>query len=522
MNKKRRILNIVNFIRGYDSEPQPKGETYRTVLEQIKLIDKYNFKATFLIQYDALTFPEYQKLMPSLDSSRYETGVWFEIHKPLAEDCGIKWRGEREWDGRVQYGFPMGYSRDERAAMVNRLFEKFRDVMGFYPRVFGSWFFDSFTVRYITEKYGLDALCNCKEQYGTDGYTLWGGYYGQAYYPSKTNVFIPAQSKEEQLNVPLFRMLGSDQVYQYDCGMNEDGSARASQSVITLEPVYKKAGGGLPQWVDWYLKENYNGECLSFCYAQAGQENSFGWSAMKDGLNYQFKEFARLEKENKIEIETLGESGKWFKNTFASTPASAITAHSAFDDPNKDSAWYCSKNYRVNLYGTGGHFRIRDLHIFDDSIEDPFENNICRENYAVYETLPVADGFLFSGNHIISGIYFADKDTGNELLYDEMEFEDCGKGRCKVSFADSAGGAVIFSLNENGLTVSRNKDFIMENRIGRVSEYLPAVFSVSDNELALCYKGKNYCVKLSAGKFLSEKKIVSEHGVIGIKFLLKR
>lgn len=519
MEKKRQILNIVNFIRGYNSEPQPDGETYHTVLEQIKLIDKYNFKSTFLIQYDALTFPEYQELMPSLDKSRYEVGVWFEIHKPLAEDCGIEWRGEREWDGHVQFGFPMGYSKEERAKMVDKLFEKFYDVMGYYPRVFGSWFFDSFTIRHITEKYGLDALCNCKEQYGTDGYTLWGSYYGQAYYPSKTNVFIPAQNEKEQLPVPLFRMLGSDQVYQYDFGMNEDSSARAAQSVITLEPVYKEAGGGLPKWVDWYLKENFNGECLSFGYAQAGQENSFGWQKMKDGLRYQFEEFARLEKENKIEIETLGESGKWFKNTYCSTPASAITAHSAFDDPDKDSVWYCSKNYRINLYGEDKHLRIRDLHIFDESIEDPFENTVCKENYAVYETLPVVDGFLFSGNHIRSGIYFTDKETGEELTYDEMIFDDKSDGKCEVKFT-SSNGDIVFSLNENALTISSDNDFVLENKIGRISEFNPTICNLNDTELVLIYNDKRYAVKLTAGKFVDEKKIISKNGEIKAAFNL--
>lgn len=510
MEKKRQILNIVNFIRGYNSEPQPEGETYRTVLEQIKLIDKYNFKSTFLIQYDALTFPEYEKLMPSLDKNRYEIGVWFEIHKPLAEDCGIEWKGEREWDGHVQFGFPMGYSKENRAKMVDKLFEKFYEVMGYYPRVFGSWFFDSFTIRYISEKYGLDALCNCKEQYGTDGYTLWGGYYGQAYYPSKTNVFIPAQSEKEQLHVPLFRMLGSDQVYQYDYGMNKDSSARASQSVITLEPVYKKAGGGLPSWVDWYLKENFNGECLSFGYAQAGQENSFGWNAMKDGLRYQFEEFSKLEKENKIVIETLGESGKWFKNTYKSTPASTITAHSAFDDPNKDSVWYCSKNYRINLYGENNHLRIRDLHIFDESIEDPFENTVCKENYAVYETLPVIDGFLFSGNRIKSGVYFTDKEKGNELSYDEMIFKDKSDGKCEVRFV-SSNGDLVFELSENEITITGEKDFVIENKIGRKSEFLPDVCNISDTELVLGYKNKKYSVKLLSGNFVNEKIIKSEN-----------
>lgn len=181
MENKRQIVNIVNFIRGYNSEWQPFGETYRTVKNQIKLIDKYNFKATFLIQYDALTFGWYKRLMPSLDKDRYEVGVWFEVHKSLCEACGIEWRGRRNWDGHVHCGFSMGYTNEEKMLLLDKLFEQFKSVMGYYPRVLGSWFFDTFTARYVSEKYGIDAFCNCKEQYGTDGYTLWGGYYGQAF-----------------------------------------------------------------------------------------------------------------------------------------------------------------------------------------------------------------------------------------------------------------------------------------------------------------------------------------------------
>ena len=532
MENKRQIINIVNFIRGYNSEPQPEGETYRTVLEKIKLIDKYNFKSTFLIQYDALTFPEYQKLMPSLDKERYEIGVWFEIHKPLAEDCGIEWRGRREWDGHVHCGFSMGYSQEERAKLLDKLFEKFHEVMGYFPRVFGSWFFDTFTVRYIQEKYGLDALCNCKEQYGTDGYTLWGGYYGQAYYPSLKNVFIPAQHKEEQLNVPLFRMLGSDQVYQYDYGTKSDFSPRAAQAVITLEPVYHDAGGGLNKWVDWYMKENFNGECLSFGYAQAGQENSFGWRKMKDGLRYQFELFSKLEKENKIEIEQLGESGRWFKNTYSSTPASTITAHSAFDDPDKDSVWYCSKNYRINLYGENHHLRIRDLHIFDESMEDPFEHTVCKKNYAIYETLPAVDGFIYSGHGIKAGMYFTDLKSGNELEYSNMKFTEKSENAAEVEFIGSNGN-IKFTLNENEVEISAEHDFIIENKIGRKEglqskfgkegthgTFFPAVCKQTENELELSYRGKKYKIILSAGIFMSEKKISSENGKIKAEFIL--
>lgn len=515
MEQKKQIINIVNFIRGYNSEWQPFGETYLTVKNQIKLIDKYNFKATFLIQYDALTFSWYQKLMPSLDKDRYEIGVWFEVHKSLCEACGIKWRGRRNWDGHVHCGFSMGYTNEEKMLLLDKLFEQFKSVMGYYPRVLGSWFFDTFTARYVSEKYGIDAFCNCKEQYGTDGYTLWGGYYGQAYYPSKKNMFIPAQNEDMQIPVPLFKMLGSDQVYQFDFSMADDYSPAKSQSVITLEPVYHDYGGGLPKWVDWYLEENFNGECLSFGYAQAGQENSFGWQKMKDGLFYQFDLFDKMQKEGKIVIEQLGESGRWFKENYKITPASTITAHSAYDDPNKDTVWFCNKNYRINLYGEDDTIRIRDLHIFDEDIEDPFEHEVCKENYAVYDTLPVVDGYLYSGNGVRSGVYFYDKATDNELTYDKMTFEDKGNDECRVCFDN-----VVFDLSDRVVIISAPKDFVIKNRIGATNEFSPSVVSVCDDELVLIYKGNKYALKLQSGKFVDSNTIESMDSKIIVELLL--
>ena len=84
-------------------------------------------------------------------------------------------------------------------------------------------------------------------------------------------------------------------------------------------------GGGEPKWVDWYFRENFNGECLSFGYAQAGQENSFSWPRMKDGLTYQFEQLEKLQNEGKITVEPLGETGRWYQKTYSETPASAIS-----------------------------------------------------------------------------------------------------------------------------------------------------------------------------------------------------
>ena len=107
-----------------------------------------------------------------------------------------------------------------------------------YPRVAGSWIMDSFSMNYLREKYGMDAFCVCRDQWGTDCYTLWGGYFNQGYYPCKKNMLIPAQTKDEQIPVPVFRMLGSDPIEQYDAGCDEEYNMAKAQPVCTLEPVW--------------------------------------------------------------------------------------------------------------------------------------------------------------------------------------------------------------------------------------------------------------------------------------------
>jgi len=508
MPKNRQIVNIINFIRAIEPRNASIDLLY-TTKKQIELMEQYQFSGTFLIQYDALLLPEYQELLKALDPARYEIGIWYEVVQPLTEKCGIEWTGRYPWDWHCHCGFPIGYTNEQREIMIDEFFAKFREVFGYYPRVFGSWMFDSHTIRYMNDKYGLDAICNCKEQYGTDGYTLWGGYYGQAYYPARNNIFMPAQTEEQRLDVPLFRMLGSDPVYQYDFGMDPETGAK-TQGVITLEPVYNGKGGGVPVWVDWFLQENYNDDCLTFGYAQAGQENPFGWDKMKDGLIYQFAQFDRLQKEGKIEIEPFGKTGRWFKETYKDTPASAITAHSAYDDPDKDSVWYCSKHYRVNLYGDHGVLRVRDIHLFDETYGDLFNDAICFGNEATYETLPWVDGNRHTGGGILSGLYLTR--DGEDVTYEgKMVFTDKGNGIAEVRFGD-----VTFVLTPDMIGIKAPWDFTIEHRIGKDNDHMPSVELLYNKKMDLSYDGQRYSVSLRKGNFRTSKKIVSEGGAVSL------
>ena len=199
-----RIVNIVNFIRNIEPRSEEITETvlYETVARQAAQLAEYGLPATFLLQYDALINPRYRQLLTQDVYPGTEVGGWWEITQPHVEAAGLKWRGRYPWDWHADVGFATGYTPEERRKLVDVYMEKFKEVFGKYPTAIGSWFIDAYTLGYMYDKYGIVASCNCKDQIGTDGYTLWGGYWNQAYYPSRVNAYMPAQTREGQIPSP--------------------------------------------------------------------------------------------------------------------------------------------------------------------------------------------------------------------------------------------------------------------------------------------------------------------------------
>ena len=407
-----RIVNIINFIRLL--EPRDSNITeevlYQTVVKQVEMMQKYNLGGTFLLQYDALLDPRYQKLLKRLPSGKFEIGGWFEIPQPLAENAGLKWRGDSPWDPRADVDFATGYTPREREKLVDVYMRDFKKIFGYYPKSVGSWFIDAHTLNYLYKKYGIVASCNCKDQIGTDGYTLWGGYWNQAYYPSLKNAYMPSQNEKNQVPVPIFRMLGSDPVRQYDEGI---GTHR--QGVVTLEPVYK-FGGGDSAWVHWYFKQFVEGECMQYAYVQAGQENSFTWAAMSKGFEIQLPLIARLRDENKIKVETLAASGKWFRKHFKVTPATAVTVNKDIEGSDRKTVWFDSRFYRLNLLWENGSLRFRDIHLFDENFASDFLTKKSTSNQCSFFTLPFVDGHLWSSAGKMAGLRFKALMDGKEIL----------------------------------------------------------------------------------------------------------
>lgn len=501
--QKPQIVNIVNFIRGYD--PRTSDDLAEPVRRQLSLLERHQLKGTFLLQYDALLGTAFTNPLQAADPNRIEIGVWFEIVQPLAEKAGIPWTGRYAWDWHARHAFSAGYTPKERERMVDVLFEDFKAVFGFYPKSFGSWVFDAHTLAYASGKYGLDAACNCKDQWGTDGYTLWGGYYGQGYYPSRCNVFCPAQKREEQIDVPVFRMLGSDPVAQYDLGVAENlENSVAVQGVVTLEPVYcgEAGGGGVPAWTDWYFAQNFSGNCLTFGYTQAGQENSFGWPAMAAGLSDQLEKIAEWQKNGRLSAETLGEAGRWYKQTFSATPPSTIVAETDWKNTGKQSVWFNCRRYRINLYAEGGRFWIRDLHLFDGGYAERYLDAVCDSDKITYDNLPVADGSRFSGHGVRGGLYpSAAQGEDGGLPYTEMQYAEAG-GTAVVTFSGTPCGEVVFTLTEEGASITKTgaAPLYLTLRGDRTADGFPDIHIEGADTLCYTYRTYPYLVRF-AGAF---------------------
>lgn len=500
-NPHPKIVNIINFIRLLEPRDSDITEEvlYQTVAKQVEMMKKYNLGGTFLLQYDALLDPRYQKLLKVLPADKFEIGGWFEIPQPLAENAGLKWRGNSPWDPRADVDFATGYTPKEREKLADVYMRDFKKIFGYYPKSVGSWFIDAHTLNYLYKKYGILASCNCKDQIGTDGYTLWGGYWNQAYYPSLKNAYMPAQNVKNQIPVPIFRMLGSDPIRQYDEGI---GTHR--QGVVTLEPVYK-FGGGDSAWVHWYFKQFVEGECMQYGYVQAGQENSFTWKAMSKGFEIQLPLIAKLRDENKIKVETLAESGKWFREHFKVTPATSVTVNADIEGSDRKTVWFDSRFYRLNLLWENGTLRFRDIHLFDEDFASDYLTKKSTSNRCSFFTLPFVDGHSWSSSAKIAGLRFKAIVDGKEVLLSggDPVIKSTVSGRLDISWPlKNENDTLEMHIDERKTEmVIMGKPLNWFLDLSTASDAKLPFKKISANRIGCEFQGKKYSISASKGFF---------------------
>lgn len=436
----KRIVNLVNFVRG--CEPRKPTDLVTPTRLELEQDRKYGLKSTYLLQYDAMTRADFRELFLRERTADTELGVWFEMGRELTESVGIPWRGRPgyDWDWYVNPGFLQAYTPAEREWLIDEVFRKFREIFGEYPAVAGSWILDSHSLAYMSEHYQMKAFCVCREQLSIDAYTLWGGMFNGGYYPSRKNMLCPAQTEENQIGTPVFRMLGPDPIYSYEPGTFFPGM----WDCCTLEPGWKF--GREEVTADWYFRTYLERPCLSFSHLTTGQENSFGWKMLGEGYCLQARKLAELQKAGKVRVETLGETGDAFRKSYRRTPPQALCSDGDWAGNGIESFWYGCARYRANLFLHGDRLFLRDVNLFDENYEERYLRDVCTAWDGRYDNLPVADHCTWSREGNESGVFFAD---AVEKILPAEEGNDLS---VTVLFADGRQGKIL--LSEDGITVS--------------------------------------------------------------------
>ena len=473
-----KVINVMNFVRYIDERlADSVNILYQTTKRELEMVNEFGFENTFLLQYDAICNENYQKLFREMGTERTELGLWYEIVEPLTTACGLPYRSERgwKWDWHIIPGFSMAYTPAEREMLADEAMRKFKEIFGHYPKTVASWLLDTHTVNYLCEHYDISAFAICRDQVNTDAYTLIGGYFNQAYYPSKKNLFTPAQTEEMRNHVPIFRLLGSCPIHNYEG--HKYLSEKIEPACFTLEPVGKM--GKTPEDVDWMFRTYFENEDLGFSYAQIGQENSFG-PRLLEPLRMQLEKIANLKN---VEILKMCDTGDAFKRLYPNkTPATAVTALDNWDKGDIQSVYYDCENYVSNLIRWNNQIFIRALFLFDEHVEDHYLCDVCNSFDAVYENLPIVNNLLWSG----------DEKYRCGLVIDEnasaFHVEKCAESKLKIEW-DS--GSVIY--DEEKITVCAKQLYFY---IGNPT----ADISISENAIFYVYKGKSYCLEIQNGK----------------------
>ncbi len=472
------MINIMNFVR----QCEPRSEVtdqklFPTTKAQMKLVKEMDVAHTFLLQYDTLCDYKYTDFFKTESTEKTELGLWFEVVEELTSAVGIPYKSEYnwKWDWHIIPGFSMGYTIDEREALVDEAMRKFKEVYGYYPKTVGSWMMDTHTINYLTDNYEISSLCNCRDQVNTDAYTMIGGYFNQAYYPSRKNMFTPAQSDELRVKVPMFRLLGPDPIHNYDEEKYLSKDCKQKMTCYTMEAVWI---GDYSNIMDWFYKTYYGNEDMGFSYAQIGQENSFGDYDLCTTLRMQIEKAKAFPD---IQFMKMCDTGEWFKTQYPDgTPVTAVTALDNWDSEDVQSLYYDSQYYTANFFRHRNEIFLRALYAFDENAEDTYLNKVCETFDAVYENQPIVDTILWDKEVEKCGMYF---DNNGE----KFSVERVSETQLAVSWGNKA---IVFD----------EQTMIVQNVcINFYPGKAKAQISVKGDAIEYVYRGRSYALQIRGG-----------------------
>jgi len=352
------FVTVVNPVRGREFWGLKDQEPLTAVKAQKKILEEYHFSATWLLRPDVVFDSELANYFQDFPP-RQELGLFLEVTPIWADEAGVDYHFGPLWH-YANSVFLSGYLPAERRQLLDSAFRRFHQVFGFYPRSVGAWHLDAQSLAYLRKHYGVSGALICADQFLTDGYQIWGGWWGVPYYPSRVNVLIPAQTKKNKLDLVVFQWAARDPVNGYGGGSHE-----STFSVQANDYFQHHLGTNYFAWlVDVYTRPKK----APFGQLTVGLENDYPWSQ----FGPEYKNQIRVLAEKKLKVVTMAEFSRWYREHF---PALSPPHQLEGQDPlgsGQRATWLMSTRVRLGLLEKGGRLVVRDWRLYNENWPEPY------------------------------------------------------------------------------------------------------------------------------------------------------
>jgi len=343
------LVTVVNPVRGNELSDLGNPFFLEGVNKLLAPLSRSKVPATWLLRYDAFTNNEgttfFKKLV--LERPEDELGIFLEITPKLAEQAGVGYPSGGVFWHDANKIFLSGYKPQDRIKLIDKVFQSFYQEFGKTPVSVGAWHIDAYSAGYMQEKYGITGVLICADQFGTDGYQIWGGWWGVPYYPSKYNILIPAQTQINKIDAVVFWWAARDPNLGYGGSVRESTYSVQTNDYLShgLDAVY------FSKLMNDYLFDSRN----QFGQLTIGLENDNNWQKLGDKFDWQIEAVKQEINNGSLRAVTMADFSQWYRKKYNS-----------FSPDHWVGGWKMSTDYRIGLSNSESKEYIRDLRIYNE------------------------------------------------------------------------------------------------------------------------------------------------------------
>jgi len=400
-----KFVTIINPVRGGDFWSLA-GQGFDDFVDfQKKVHREESVAATWLLRPDYL----FDASNDFSGSPGDEIGLFLEVTPTWAEKAGVEYQSTKGWN-LAQNVFLSGYNPKERILLLETAFAQFNEIFGRFPQTVGAWHIDPFSADFVSRQYGVVAILVCADQFSTDGYRIWGGWWGVPFFPSSKNLLVPASSKKDKLPVVILWWAARDPLNGYGSGMEESTySVQANDYLVfhDLDTEY------FSQLADFYL-EPLKGD---FGQLTMGLENDYRLDKFGDEYRRQVK----VLNQKGARFLTAASFARWYQARFPQLSPSHEIGGNDLLGTSRESRWIMTTDYRIGLIrDDAGDWKIRDKRLYRPVWPDPYlgVKNLAGE---LYWQIPAQADQVGQGDEPVLA-------QGGSFLTDRAEIFSSSKG----------------------------------------------------------------------------------------------